>query len=217
MRRTWMAGIGGIVAMVVVVGTAVGASSGAPFRSAAAAQPTVPNDVRVRVDASTPGPCANQPGVAPPHPPGAERLPAPAAPTGVQLQMNGGGGPNRSTSDARALTDRRAGASETHFAQQVRAAGWTRVAGEATGPLAWSTGKVPGEGRYEGCLSAMDAPGQNRTELPVQVESASASFGGGTSPPTAPMPPVAPTPTVVAPVSAHGHAGRVEPRASAES
>jgi len=36
----------------------------------AVAAPTVSTDVRVRVDASTPGPCANQPGGALPQPPG---------------------------------------------------------------------------------------------------------------------------------------------------
>lgn len=166
----------------------------------AVATPTVPTDVRVRVDASTPGPCANQPGGALPQPPGAERLPALTAPADVQIQMNGsGGGPNRFTSDATALTAQSASALEAHFAQQLQAAGWTRVAGNATGPLAWSTWTVPGDGGYEGFLYALDAPGQNRKELHVQVESATASFGGGPYAPTAPPAPVAPIPTGVAP------------------
>ncbi len=44
MRRTWRAGISGIVVMVAIAGTAVIASSGAPLRSAAAA-PTAADDV----------------------------------------------------------------------------------------------------------------------------------------------------------------------------
>ena len=167
----------------------------------AVATPTVPTDVRVRVDASTPGPCANQPGGASPQLPGAERLPALTAPADVQIQMtsSGGGGPNRFTSDATALTAQSASALEAHFAQQLQAAGWTRVAGNATGPVAWSTRTVPGDGGYEGFLYALDAPGQNRKELHVQVASASASFGGGPYAPTAPMAPAVPVPTGVAP------------------
>ena len=179
----------------------------------AVATPTVPTDVRIRVDASTPGPCANQPGAASQQPPGAERLPALPAPADVQIQMNGGGGgPNRFNSDATAITAQSASALETYFAQQLAAAGWTRVADDAAGPLAWSIWTVPGDGGYQGFLYALDAPGQNRKELHVQVESATASFGGGASSPTiampsggvvpattAPMAPVAPLPPGVAP------------------
>ena len=166
----------------------------------AVATPTVPTDVRVRVDASTPGPCANQPGGASPQLPGAERLPALTAPADVQIQMNGGGGgPNRFTSDATALTAQSVSALEAHFAQQLQAAGWTRVAGNTTGPVAWSTWTAPGNGGYQGFLYALDAPGQNRKELHVQVASASASFGGGPYAPTAPMAPAVPVPTGVAP------------------
>ncbi len=180
----------------------------------AVAAPTAPTDVRVRVDASTAGPCANQPGGALPQPPGAERLPALTAPVGVQMQMtsSGGGGPNRFTSDATALTAQSASALETDFARQLQAAGWTRVAGNATGPVAWSTWTVPGDGGYQGFLYALEAPGQNRKDLHVQVASASASFGGGASSPTIPMPsgggvaattapmaPVAPLPPGIAP------------------
>ena len=179
----------------------------------AVATPSAPTDVHVRVDASTAGPCANQPGGASPQLPGAERLPALTAPADVQIQMNGGGGgPNRFTSDATALTAQSVSALEAHFAQQLQAAGWTRVAGNTTGPVAWSTWTAPGNGGYEGFLYALDAPGQNRKELHVQVESASASFGGGASSPTiampsggvvpattAPMAPVAPLPPGVAP------------------
>jgi len=166
----------------------------------AVATPTVPTDVRIRVDASTPGPCANQPGAALPQLPGAERLPALTAAADVQIQMNGGGGgPNRFTSDATAITAQSASALETYFAQQLAAAGWTRVAGDAAGPLAWSIWTVPGDGGYQGFLYALDAPGQNRKELHVQVESATAWFGGGPYAPTAPPAPVAPVSTGVAP------------------
>jgi len=43
MRRTWMAGISGIVVMLVVAATAIIASSGVPLRSAAAV-PTPADD-----------------------------------------------------------------------------------------------------------------------------------------------------------------------------
>jgi len=151
-------------------------SSGPSLTVTATVRPNLPTDVRVSVSASA-GPCASSPG-SPGQPPGADRLPALTAPAGVQVQTtSGGGGPNRFTSDATAITDQSVTTLEAHFAQQVQAAGWTRVAGGANGPVAWSTWTVPGDGGYEGFLYAMEAPGQNRKDLHVQVESAASQAG----------------------------------------
>lgn len=56
--------------------------------------------------------------------------------------------------------------------------GGYEVAGGANGPLAWSTWKVPGEGDYQGFLSVLGTPSQNRKDLHVQVESAALQAGG---------------------------------------
>lgn len=173
-------------------------SSGPSLTVNAIARPNLPTDVRVSVYASA-GPCASSPG-APGQPPGEDRLPALTAPAGVQVQTTSGGGPNRFTSDATAITDQSVTTLEAHFAQLLQAAGWTRVAGGANGPLAWSTWTVPGDGGYEGFLYAMDAPGQNRKDLHVQVESA-ASQGGWVG--YAPAATAAPAPIIPTPTPAH--------------
>ncbi|CAA9588619.1 MAG: hypothetical protein AVDCRST_MAG88-4415, partial [uncultured Thermomicrobiales bacterium] len=70
-----------------------------------------PVDVRARLEGTGPGPCGDggKPGAPPPDrrfPPGLDRLPPLFAPEGVQVQpTGGGGGPNRFSSAAVALTD----------------------------------------------------------------------------------------------------------------
>lgn len=158
-------------------------------------RPNAPSDVRLRLDAMNPGPCAQPPG--PPEkrlPPGMDRLPALYAPEGVALQMAGsGGGPGRFSSEATAETSLGVAALEAHFAQQLQAAGWTRREGAAQGPLAWSVWTVPGEGDWQGFLYALAGPGADRRALHVEVASATAQPGPYGYPVPA-MPAMAPPP-----------------------
>lgn len=141
-----------------------------------------PNDVRIHLDLTNPGPCDpsghRPPGVAGPG----DKIPALYAPEGVQVQPNGGsggGGPYaRSASSANAETDKSPADVEAAFAQQLEAAGWKRVAGASEGPLAWSTWTVPGDSGDQGFLYALQATGKNRLNLYVQVESGSESSSG---------------------------------------
>ncbi|CCF85073.1 hypothetical protein [Nitrolancea hollandica] len=144
-----------------------------------------PNDVRIHLDLTNPGPCDpsghRPPGVAGPE----DNIPALYAPDGVQVRPtggSGGGGPYaRSASSAVAETDKSPADIEAAFAQQLEAAGWKRVAGASEGPLAWSTWAVPGDSGDQGFLYALQATGKNRLNLYVQVESGSESSSGPSS------------------------------------
>jgi len=158
-------------------------------------------DVRVHVDATGPGPCFMPTAPGPPPLAGAGRLPALAPPAGVPVQPSGSsGGNDRFTSEATALTDKRSSELEAFYAQQVQAAGWTRVAGGAEGPYTWSAWTLPGGDGYQGLLTVLEAPGQNRRELRVQAEGPATQSGPtlpGPVPTAAPASvrgPVAPTP-----------------------
>jgi hypothetical protein len=182
------------------------------------------SDVHLAVN-SSPGPCAVQaaPISHPAFPRAAELLPRLTPPPGVQLMQTGGsgtGGANRWSSEAAAETSRGAAELEAHFAQQLAAAGWTRQAGRADGPLAWSAWAVPEEGDWRGLLLVADWPTADRRWLSVRVESPSissgdvgyiTSFGSASAvpvpatgepgrPPTPPpLPTLQPTPAVVPP------------------
>ena len=80
------------------------------------------------------------------------------------------GGP-RQQSDAVATTAKGAAELESFFAQQLAAAGWTRVAGGANTPLAFSTWKVPGEGDWQGVLIVIEMPAKDRRSLMLRAES----------------------------------------------
>jgi hypothetical protein len=137
------------------------------------------SDVRLAV-ASGPGLCSPLSGVpAPRVPAGAERIPRLYPPEGVILQTSfgGGGGQDRWTSEAVAVTDQSSAALEGFFAQQLAAAGWTRQAGRPDTPLAWSIWQVPGEGDWQGLLLVVEGPGPNRRSLSVRAESPTSSSG----------------------------------------
>lgn len=144
-----------------------------------------PNDVRIHLDLTNPGPCDpsghGPPGVADPE----DKIPALYAPEGVQVRpsgSSGGGGPYaRWTSNASAETDKSPADIEAAFAQQLEEAGWKRVAKASQGPLAWSTWTVPGDSGDQGFLYALRATGENRLDLFVQVKSGSqtSSASGG--------------------------------------
>jgi hypothetical protein len=131
-----------------------------------------PNDVRTHYEPANPNqgtPCSQKGG---PGGPPATRLPALRPPDGVTLQGSGGGfGGNRQSSDATALTSKGVGELESYFAQQLVAAGWTRINGKADGPIAWSTWKVPGDGDWQGLLLIIESPGKDRRSLTLRAES----------------------------------------------
>jgi hypothetical protein len=131
-------------------------------------------DVRAHVEFTNPnipagstylGPCSAQPvGV---QMGGLNKLPALRAPDGVLLRggMGGSGGNDRQTSEAGATTKLSASDLEAQFAQQLAAAGWTKLAHGADGPVAWSTWKVPGDGEWRGLLLVNETSADRRSLL----------------------------------------------------
>ncbi len=162
------------------------------------------SDLRLRLDLTNPGPCGQGAGAPRPGlPPGADRLPLLVAPAGAQVSPGGGGGGgNRFASDALAATELPVAALHDAYAAQLAAVGWTRVAGGADGPLAWSTWRLPGAGAFVGFLYVLQGAGERQRELHVQAAAPYPGGPGGTPPsappgpaPTAPAPPpAAPTP-----------------------
>jgi hypothetical protein len=141
--------------------------------------PAGPFDVRAHIDFVNPslgfggsyiGPCSAQPqGVMPGG--GLNKLPTLRAPDGVVLRggMGGSAGMDRQTSDAGAVSKLSVGEIEAAFEQQLVAAGWTRLAGNASGPVAWSTWKIPGEGDWRGLL-LVNETGADKRSLTVRAE-----------------------------------------------
>jgi hypothetical protein len=137
--------------------------------------PSAPIDVRAHVELINPnvqpgssfmGPCSAQPaGVQVGG--GLSKLPALRPPDGVLLRggMGGSSGMDRQTSEAGATTKLSASDLEAQFAQQLAAAGWTRLAHGADGPVAWSTWKVPGDGEWRGLLLVNETSGDRRSLL----------------------------------------------------
>ena len=157
---------------------------GLPFVSVSVfSRPSAANDVRVHFEPAQAtnaqqfigSPCSQKGG----PPPGmtTQRLPVLRPPDGVALQGSGSsfGGP-RQQSDAVAMTSKTAAELESFFAQQLAAAGWTRVAGSANAPLAFSTWKVPGDGDWQGVLIVIEMPSKDRRSLMLRAESP-AGFG----------------------------------------
>jgi hypothetical protein len=141
--------------------------------------PSAPFDVRAHIDFVNPslsfggsyaGPCSTQQQQMPMGG-GLNKLPTLRAPDGVVLRggMGGGGGMDRQTSDAGAVSKLSVSDIESAFAQQLVAAGWTRLAGSASGPVAWSTWKLPGDGDWRGLL-LINETGADRRSLTVRAE-----------------------------------------------
>jgi hypothetical protein len=141
-------------------------------------RPNAANDVRVHFEPAQTAaaqqfmgsPCSQRGG--PPQGMPAQRLPVLHAPDGVLLQPSGSsiGGP-RQQSDAVATTPKTASELESFFAQQLSAAGWTRVAGGGNAPLAFSTWKLPGDGDWQGVLIVIETPTKDRRSLMLRAES----------------------------------------------
>lgn len=136
--------------------------------------PSAPLDVRAHIEFINPnvpaggaymGPCSAQPGVVPMS--GMTKLPALRPPDGVVLRggMGGMSGSDRQSSEAGATTTLSASELETAFAQQLAAAGWTKIARGADGPIAWSTWKIPGDGDWRGLLLVNETSGDRRSLL----------------------------------------------------
>ena len=134
-----------------------------------------PLDVRAHVDLINPnpfpgafGPCSEQPGPQPMN--GLNKLPPLRAPAGVLMRASGGGGGNdRQSSEGTATTKTSAADLETAFAQQLVAAGWSRISGATSGPIALSTWKLPGDGDWRGLLLVNEIGGETRSLL-VQAQ-----------------------------------------------
>jgi hypothetical protein len=137
--------------------------------------PSAPIDVRAHVEFTNPNALAGGSYVGPcsPTPQGVQiggglnKLPALRAPDGVVLRggMGGSSGMDRQTSEAGATTKLSANDLETQFAQQLAAAGWTRIARGADGPVAWSTWKIPGDGDWRGLLLVNETSADRRSLL----------------------------------------------------
>jgi len=128
-----------------------------------------PIDVRAHVDLINPnpfpgafGPCSQPPGPQPMN--GLNKLPPLRAPAGVVMRGSGGGGGNdRQSSEATATSKTSAVDLETAFAQQLVAAGWSRIAGATSGPIALSTWRLPGDGDWRGLLLVNELSGEMRS------------------------------------------------------
>lgn len=106
-------------------------------------------------------------------------VPSLIPPEGVPVQSTGGsGGPGSYSTSAIARTEMSPAQLEAHFAPQLADAGWQRVDGTASGPLAWSSWLVPGEGEWHGLLYAIELPGEERRALSVWVVSPTEQMGG---------------------------------------
>ncbi len=110
-------------------------------------------------------------------------MPTLAAPAGVQVQQRGGwgGGGGTWSAGAVAFTDLSAKDLERSYAEQLRAAGWTEVASDASRLSATSEWLVPGKGDGPVILTVVAASGQPMRAIFIQKERAGTSGGWSTS------------------------------------
>src|SRR5581483_3733309 len=80
------------------------------------------------------------------------------------------GEPERVVSEAVVYTARSVGELADHYAQQLAAAGWTRLDGGGNGRLAWSAWRLPGEDIWQGWLYVADGPGAGQRWLEVRAQ-----------------------------------------------
>jgi len=118
------------------------------------------NAANMMIDRSEPGP----------EPPGWDILPELRPPPGVRLQPQGSsGGGGHWSSEARAQSEMPVPELEAHFANQLTAAGWRRIAGAADDTTGWSRWDVPRPGNCRGLLLVLaTVPGWR--SLSVRVE-----------------------------------------------
>lgn len=133
-----------------------------------------PTDLRVFISAEAGGLCnaASSGAGAGPF----DRVPALAAPAGVAVaNPNGFVGASKVTTEAVATTTATAVDLDAAYGAQLAAAGWTKTAGGASGPVAWSTWTVPGDGNFTGYLTVREVPGGNVRDLHLSVASPAAA------------------------------------------
>src|SRR3989442_12229692 len=103
-------------------------------------------------------PKRRRPGV----PDGADRMPPLKPPAGVALRGGGGGGGGGTwPSGATVEIDQPVSEVESHFAQQLERAGWTRIAGAADDLAARSSWQLPCDGSWRGTLPVPAAAAPN--------------------------------------------------------
>ncbi len=167
---------GGFVSAPIGAGRAFCKGEAPPWYTVTVFTPAgAPQDVRAHIDLVNPnpfpgafGPCSQPPG--PPPMNGLNKLPPLRAPAGVVMRASGGGGGNdRQSSEATATSKTSAVDLETAFAQQLVAAGWSRIAGATSGPISLSTWKLPGDGDWRGLLLVNEISGETRSLL-VQAQ-----------------------------------------------
>jgi hypothetical protein len=117
-----------------------------------------------------------------PEPPGWDVLPELRPPPGIRLQPQGShGGGGSWTSEARAQTEMPVPELEAHFAKQLAAAGWRRIAGAADETTGWSSWGVPGPGNRLGFLLVLSPIPGWRTLLVRAETFGSRAIGGSWS------------------------------------
>jgi len=83
-------------------------------------------------------------------------------------------------SDATIISDSSPAELEAAYGKQLVAAGWTRISGDARGPLAWSLWSTP-SGK-QGYLSVLEIAGQGARDLHIQIDSLSSDRLGAAPP-----------------------------------
>lgn len=137
-------------------------------------------EVGLRYDRENAANMMSDPGPGP-EPPGWDVLPELRPPPGVRMQPQGsGGGAGSWTSSARAQTEMPVPELEAHFAKQLAAAGWSRIAGKADDTTAWSSWDVPKPGNWRGFLLVL-SPFPGWRSLMVRAETFRGSATGGWS------------------------------------
>lgn len=112
------------------------------------------------------------------RPDGSERMPPLHPPAGMPMRGGGGGGSGATWhSEATVETDMPVGELQSHFAQHVERAGWSRVAGSADDVISWSSWQLPGDGNWHGILLVLAAqPGERF--LYLRIEAGDSRHGG---------------------------------------
>ena len=106
-----------------------------------------------------------------------ELLPPLTPPEGARLTQTGQtGGMGGWGSDALVEADLRARLLESHFADQLVAAGWQRRGDGGEGPSAWSVWSIPDDPDWTGTLFVLELPAQNRLSVSLRSFSTSGSM-----------------------------------------
>lgn len=143
------------------------------------ARPGAPNDVRINVQPNLANVGGSACSAKSRQSGGGNHLPPLRPPDGATLIGGGGGssmssigggpGLSRQTSETTAATSLSAGALEAAFEKQLAVAGWTRLAGQDDGALAWSTWAST-EAGWSGTLIVSDTATKGQKSLLLRAE-----------------------------------------------